>query len=111
MELQKCKQKPGTKLEEIVSIETISHWKNDSLYVYADDIQGFYAIYGKIFMDGCYQNGKRGIVDCWGVNYYTPEQTMRIARVLAEEKPKDFQVLLDWLTGGEKYNGFYLLGV
>lgn len=111
MELQKCKQEPGTKLEKILSIETINHWQNDSLYVYAEDIDAFSAIYGKIFADGCYENGERGMVDCWGVNYYTPEQTMRIARALAEEKPKDFQPLLDWLTSGETYNGFYLFGV
>lgn len=55
MELQICKQKPGTKLEKILSIETIAHWKKDSLYVYIDDMEGFYALYGRIFRDGCYQ--------------------------------------------------------
>ena len=111
MELQKCRQKPGTKLEKILSIETIAHWKNDSLYVYIDDMEGFYALYGKIFRDGCCQNGERGMVDCYGVNYYTPEQTARIARALAEEKPADFQVLLDWLKTAENDNGIYLLGL
>ena len=111
MELQICKQKPGTKLEKILSIETIAHWKNDSLYVYIDDMERFYALYGKIFCDGCYQNGERGIVDCYGVNYYTREQTARIAKEVAEDKPADFQVLLDWLKTAEKYNGIYLLGL
>lgn len=57
------------------------------------------------------RNGERGIVDCWGVNYYTPEQTAHIAKEVAEEKPADFQVLLDWLKTAEKYNGIYLLGL
>lgn len=111
MELQKCKQKPGTKLEKILSIETIVHWKNDSLYVYIDDIHGFQAQYGNIFRDGCYQNGERENFDCYGVNYYTPEQTLRIAKALTEEMPTDFQVLLDWLKTAEKCNGIYLLGL
>lgn len=111
MELQICKHKPGTKLEKILSLNAIAHWKNDSLYIYIDDIHGFDTIYGKIFRDGCYANGERGNFDCYGVNYYTPEQTLRIAKEIAEKKPADFQVLLDWLTTAEKDNGIYLLGL
>ena len=111
MELQLCKLKRNTKLEKIVSNKAIEHWKNDSLYIYGDDIEEFYGIYGEIFRDGYYGNSERGIVDYCGINYYTLEQTMLIVETLKREKPKDFQVLLDWLTDAEKYNGIYLLGV
>lgn len=111
MELQLCKVNRGTELEKIVSNEVIAHWKNDSLYVYGDDLEEFHAIYSRIFRDGYYANGERGMIDVCGINYYTLEQTMGIVEVLKREKPKDFQVLLAWLADGEKYNGLYLLGV
>ncbi len=111
VELQLCKLNRGTELEKIVSNEVIPHWKNDSLYVYGDDLEEFHAIYSRIFKDGYYANGERGMIDVCGINYYTLEQTMGIVEVLKREKPKDFQVLLAWLADGEKYNGLYLLGV
>ena len=111
VELQLCKLNRGTELEKIVSNEVIEHWKNDSLYVYGDDLEEFHAIYSRIFKDGYYANGERGMIDVCGINYYTLEQTMGIVEVLKREKPKDFQVLLAWLADGEKYNGLYLLGI
>ena len=111
IEFQLCKLKRGTKLEKIVSNEAVKHWKNDSLYICGDDMEEFYAIYGEIFRDGYYGNGERGIVDYCGINYYTLEQTMFIVERLKREKPKDFQILLDWLTDVGKHNGIYLLGV
>ena len=39
------------------------------------------------------------------------ENEQRIAKALAEEKPADFQVLLDWLKTAENDNGIYLLGL
>lgn len=111
MELQHCKLKRGTKFAEIVATNAIVHWKNDSLYIYGDDMEMFYTLYGEIFRDGYYQNGERGMVDYCGMNYFTLEQTMRIVELLKREKPKEFQVLLDWLADAEMYNGLYLLGV
>ena len=110
LELQRCELKRGTMLKEIASVD-IDHWKNDSLYICGDDMEEFYAIYGEIFRDGYYANGERGVVDCCGINYYTLEQTMLIVEKLKQEKPKDFQVLLDWLSDAEEYNGIYLLGL
>lgn len=111
MELQLCKLNRGTEFGKIVSNEAIKHWKNDSLYIYGDNMEEFYAVYGEIFRDGYYGNGERGMVDCCGINYYTWEQTIAITEKLKKEKPKDFQVLLDWLADAEAYNGMYLLGV
>ncbi len=110
LELQLCELKRGTMLKEIASVD-IDHWKNDSLYICGDDMEEFYAIYGEIFRDGYYANGESGVVDCCGINYYTLEQTMLIVEKLKREKPKDFQVLLDWLSDAEEYNGIYLLGL
>ena len=111
LELQLCRLTRGAKFEEIVSVDAIEHWKDDSLYIHGDDMSEFYIQYGNIFRDGYYKNGSRGIVDCYGINYYPPEETLRIAALLKRERPTDFQVLLDWLSDAEKYNGIYLLGV
>ena len=76
-----------------------------------EDLEAFYAEYGTIFRDGYYENGERGIADWCGINYYPPEQTMRIVELLKKENPRDAQVLLDWLADADKYNGLYLLGL
>ena len=105
VELQLCKGKPNAQWEEIV------HWQNNSLYIFGDDMEEFYAQYKEIFQDGLYPNGERGLVDYCGVTYYTLEQTMYIIEMLKREQPRDFQVLLDWLANAEKYDGLYFLGV
>ena len=111
MELQRCRQKQGTKLEELVSAKSIEHWKNDSLYICGDDLTAFYEAYAAVFSNGYYGNGKQGLVDCCGINYYTPAQTKGLAARLKIEKPRDYQVLLNWLEDAEPYNGIYLLGL
>ena len=78
MELQKCRQKPGTKLEKILSIETIAHWKNDSLYVSGDDMDIFDQHYGHVFAGGTYHNQAIGPMDLLGINFYSREQAVCI---------------------------------
>lgn len=111
IELQYCTLSRDTKLKNIVSIDTVEHWKNDSLYLHGNDMNEFWSLYNKIFSNGYYNNEKCGVVDMNGINYYTPEQTAHIIRQLIEEKPKDYQELLDWLINTEEFNGFYILGV
>lgn len=111
MELQYCRLKKGTKLKKIVSVNAFEHWKNDSLYIRGDDMDEFFAQYSKIFDDGICYNGECGVVDLWGTNYYTLEQTTHLMEILKRDKPKDYQVLLNWLEDVDKYNGFYLFGV
>jgi hypothetical protein len=113
VEFQMCKLERGASLEKIISIgdEDIHHFKEDSLYLYGDDMNTFYAIYGEIFQGGYYPNGECGPVDYCGINYYTLEQTMCIIEKLKKEKPADSQILLAWLSDAAEYNGLYLLGV
>lgn len=111
LELQPCRLARDAQLKEIVSVDAIEHWKDDSLYIHGDDVNEFYIQYGNIFQDGYYANGNRGIADWCGINYYPLEETQRIAALLKRERPTDFQVLLDWLSDAEKYNGIYLLGM
>lgn len=111
IELQYCKLAQGTAIETIVSVSAIEHWKNDSLYVYGDDDNAFISDYGKIFTNGVYNNRKSGMVDMYGINYYSQKYTHPIIERVKEIKPLDYQVLLNWLEKGTEYNGFYILGL
>ncbi len=111
IELQYCKLKRGAKLKKIVSVYSIEHWKNDSLYIHVDDMEEFYTLYSDIFRNDFYNNGECGIVDMFGTNYYTLEQALFIIERIKSESPKDCQVLLKWLANVKEYNGFYILGV
>lgn len=111
IEIQYCRLPEGTSLREIVSIDAIKHWKDDSLYISGDDMDLFYQSYGDIITGGVYNNGDRGPMDLFGINFYSREQTNEIIERLAEEKPPGYQILCRWLQADEQNLGFYVLGV
>lgn len=111
IEIQYCRLPEGTSLREIVSIDAIKHWKDDSLYISGDDMDLFYQSYGDIITGGVYNNGDRDPMDLFGINFYSREQTNEIIERLAEEKPPGYQILCRWLQVDEQSLGFYVLGV
>jgi len=111
IELQYCKMKTGTPEKTIVSVDSINHWQDDSLYIHMDDIDDFLKNYSGIFENGLYNNLKRGKIDPFGINYYTPEQVLEILSAVEAEKPVDHALLTDWLKKASLYNGVYILGI
>lgn len=107
IEFQFCLLPKDTSLETLVNSDV--HWQDDSLYV--SDENKFYREYSSIFNCGVYNNLSSGTVDVYGLNYYSPEKTDIIIDKLCQEKPYDYQVLLDWLNKSKEYNGFYILGI
>ena len=43
---------------DVLSLDAISFWKDDSLYLHHDDFAAFDVQYGKIIRDGIYHNQK-----------------------------------------------------
>lgn len=111
LELQKCRLPQETLWKKILSVETVEHWRLDSLYIFGEDFAAFYALYGEIFGKGFYIGGESGKMDICGMQYYTAEQTAQIIEGVKQKRPKEFQVLLDWLAEEKAYNGIYLLGI
>lgn len=111
IELQFCDLPAGTATEDLLAIDHIQSWKNDSLYVYIDDSETFCRAYSCIFDCGTYHNGKTGVVDDCGINYYAPNLTGPLLEKLDKEKPEDYEVLAAWLTRSKARNGFYILGL
>lgn len=111
IELQYCKLAQNTAMEKIVSVSAIEHWKDDSLYIYGDDDNTFVTHYGNIFTGGIYNNQKSGAVDLCGINYYSRERAYLIMRKTAEQKPPNYQTLLNWLEKVRDCTGFYVLGL
>lgn len=107
IELQFCKLPPGTKSKKLV--RDISFWCNDSLYVYDDHI--FFQEYRHFFDNGIQNNLRKGPLDIYGVNYFAPVLVGPIIDQLLSEKPKEYEILVSWLTDAKKYNGFYILGL
>lgn len=111
IEIQYCNLKQNTPIKKIVSLGAIDNWKNDSLYVYVDDIDDFYSNYKDIFCDGVYNNLKNGEVDLFGINYYSSKQILKIIDKIERQKPLDYTVLSEWLKKGSNQNGIYILGI
>lgn len=111
IEFQYCRLPEGTSIQEIVSVDAIKDWKDDSLYIFGDDMDLFYQNYRDIITEGIYNNGDHGPMDLFGINFYSRDQATEIIERLAEEKPPEYQILRRWLQAGEQYLGFYLLGV
>ena len=111
IEIQYCSLDPGTAMEQIVSVDAITHWKDDSLYIYGDDEEAFVSQYGDILTGGTYNNGQSGIIDPYGINYYAPHQIHIIVKQLEEMRPSGHQMFLAWLKKVREHNGFYVLGL
>ena len=111
IEIQYCRLPKGTSIREIVSVDAIKDWKDDSLYIFGDDMDLFYQNYGDIITGGIYNNGDYGPMDLFGVNFYSRDQATEIIERLAEEKPPEYQILCRWLQAGKQHLGFYVLGV
>lgn len=109
IELQFCKLPITTSIEKIVDVDSIKNWEDDSLYVHNEN--EFYQEYSKIFTDGIYSNGESGVVDTYGINYYSKEQINVIIERLENLQPKDQESLINWLQKAKEYNGFYILGI
>ena len=109
LELQYCRLHSANTLSDLVAVENIVHWQNDSLYV-ADEML-FYQEYSHIFNSGIYHNLKTGIVDIFGINYYAPSLIDPIIEKLQADKPIDYKTLIEWLEKAREYNGFYILGI
>lgn len=111
IEIQYCELKPSFKINKIVSVNNIKHWNNKSLYIYIDDTEEFLILYKEILGNGVYNNLKEGSVDEYGMNYYSKEKIEIIKNKLKKIKPKEFEILLQWLEDGKNYNGVYILGI
>ena len=109
IEFQYCRLSPGTPLKEIIAVDSIQHWLNDSMYVH--DENQFYNRYGRIFDCGIYNNFKSGAVDIYGINYYSPGTIDAIVEKLENTKPDDYKTLLIWLEKAKAFNGIYILGL
>lgn len=111
IEIQYCRLSADTKLKKIVAVNSIQHWKDDSLYIHVNDIDCFIDNYGTIFNMVTYNNQKTGIVDIFGINYYTVNDIKKLIDIIKEKKPIEFQILVNWLENATQYNGVYLLGI
>lgn len=111
IELQYCRLPHGSDTAKIVATDAIENWKNDSLYIYGDDMDVFCANYEEIITGGLYNNMSHGPIDPYGINFYSREQSGQIVQLLCTRKPLEYETLLTWLEEGKKYIGFYVLGV
>ncbi len=111
LEMQYCRLEKGTTASKIVSVDAVGHWKDDSLYIDGDCTDALQKHYGDIFTGGTYNNLKTGMLDIWGINYYSPEQVERIIDLIKEKKPQEHEAVLAWLEGAKDHNGIYILGV
>ena len=109
IEIQFCKMPLNADIKKIVAVESIKNWQNDSLYI--NDIEDFYLAYGNIFDCGVYNNLKSGALDICGINYYKPILIEMFVDKILADKPKDYEILIEWLNKAKKYSGFYILGI
>lgn len=111
IEIQFCRMLRNTAVEFITAVDSIRHWRDDSLYVSGDDTGVFMQAYGGIFDRGIYNNLETGPIDPCGINYYGPGAIDAIVAKLQDIKPADYEKLAEWLNTAKQYNGFYILGV
>lgn len=110
MEFQYCKLKPKTRIRKI--LRRVPYWQDGGLYVHWQDMYCFFSNYEEIFGDAVLSNVKGATgMDPYGVNYFSSAQMKDIIEKIEEQKPLDYEILLEWLKKGTDYNGFYVLGL
>ena len=95
IEIQYCRLAKGTSIRKIVSVDAISHWKDDSLYICGDDMERFYQHYGDIITGGIYNNGDCGPMNLWGINFYSRDQANNMIERLAEKSRQSIKFCVD----------------
>lgn len=50
-------------------------------------------------------------IDEFGINYYSKDKVKIIKDKLQTIKPKEYEILLNWLEDAKNYNGIYILGI
>lgn len=110
LEFAYCKLPNKSNIKKITNISHIPFNAEDSLCVAFPFIKDFIEEYDDIFTGGTYQNLESGPVDVCGLNYYNPELTNQIINKVRTQKPKEYELLLNWLEEAKQYNGFYILG-
>ena len=111
VEFQFCKLKENTRIRKIVSVNSIQNWKDDSLYLFVDDIDNFLEEYNDIFDSGVYNNMKSGNIDICGINYYSKDSIHKLLEIIKNKNPIDYETIILWLEEAMNYNGFYILGI
>lgn len=111
IEIQFCDMPLKTTAKNLVTGRHIQHWRTDSLYVHADDIDTFYQEYSRMFDCGMYSSMKTGGFDLYGINYYASALIDPIIEKLSKEKPEEYEALAAWLSQAKAHNGFYILGI
>ncbi len=109
IEIQYCRMPIKSSIKEIVGAE-ISHWDYSSLFVFYEGDE-FYYSYCDIFGKGVYANLEEGLIDLYGINYFSSQKVDNIIDRIKAKKPSGYEVLLQWLENGLEYNGIYVLGV
>ena len=100
IEFQYCRLPEGASIREIVSVDAIKGWKPDSLYICGGDMYLFYQDYRGIITDGIYNNGDRGPMDLWGINFYSREQANEIHATAHGRKAAGASNPVQMVTGG-----------
>ena len=90
IEMQYCKLEQDSEIEKIVSVDAINHWKNDSLYIFGNDMNMFYSHYGTIITGGVYNNKDSDPLDLLGINFYSQKQLIFMIELI---KKKSQQII------------------
>ncbi|MBR2971027.1 MAG: hypothetical protein IKC48_04460 [Clostridia bacterium] len=107
-EFQYCKKKGSPKR---LANKGYRHWAKDSIVVHVDEGDAFFDSYLGYLECTNAPNGTTQFSEC-GVNYYTKEQARCMEEKIKEDKPKDFEALIEWLDkAATDYNGFFFLGL
>lgn len=88
----------------------IPHFKYNSLYLNDKDISDFIKKYNTYF--GFYKGTDSSSQYEWyDLNYITKERTEEIFERIAKEKPKDSEILIEWLNECvQESKGLYIIG-
>lgn len=87
LEFQICRV--DTKLKQLVNIDNISFNDEESIYLDLDCYDKFLLYYRNYFNSAIHNNLEVGLLDIYGINYYTLDETKSIINDISKDKPKN----------------------
>jgi len=96
IEIQYCRHPKYTPVRQLVSVDFIRNWEDDSLYVSDDCMNEFFDQYAAILG---WKTGMR----LFEISYYSCEQSAKIMADAARLKPIGHEKLIEWLKQAQEH--------
>lgn len=111
IEIQICMADVNTSPYELVNIKNIHFGLSSSIYIDFKNYEQFFQKYNIYFNNALHANLEENELDPYGINYFSVDKTIHIIDKIKNDKPLEYDKIINFLNKAKDNNGFYILGI